>query len=244
MAIEKKGMSAYEAERERTVEENKRKMEALNLRHLSAAVATYAPKTPSPMKHKRRRVIEAATPVPSPPRRSRRLAHLPEVKYADACAEVGEDSERVGRWSPRRRSGSIYLAGGGGGPISMKARMEAASKAEELESQLDPQFPSFMKRMLHSHVVRGFWLGLPSHFCDTYLPKNDCTITLVDEKDEEFESKYLAYKKGLSGGWAGFALDHVIRDGDSTVFQLIKPTTFKVHIIRAAVGDDDNEEME
>lgn len=126
----------------------------------------------------------------------------------------------------------------------MKARMEAASKAEELESQLDPEFPSFMKRMLHSHVVRGFWLGLPSHFCDTYLPKNDCTITLVDEKDEEFESKYLAYKKGLSGGWAGFALDHVIRDGDSTVFQLIKPTTFKVHIIRATVGDDDDEEEE
>ena len=40
----------------------------------------------------------------------------------------------------------------------MKARREAASKAEELESQLDPEFPSFMKRMLHSHVVRGFWL--------------------------------------------------------------------------------------
>jgi hypothetical protein len=51
MAIEKKGMSPYEAERERTVQENKRKMEALNLRHLSAAVASaaYAPKTPSPM---------------------------------------------------------------------------------------------------------------------------------------------------------------------------------------------------
>jgi hypothetical protein len=43
-----KGMTAYEAARERTVEENKRKMEALNLRHLSAAIAV-APKTPSPM---------------------------------------------------------------------------------------------------------------------------------------------------------------------------------------------------
>ena len=50
MAIDKKGMSPYEAERERTVQENKRKMEALNLRHLSSAVvASYAPKTPSPM---------------------------------------------------------------------------------------------------------------------------------------------------------------------------------------------------
>jgi hypothetical protein len=60
------------------------------------------------------------------------------------------------------------------------------------------------------------------------MPKQDATITLVDEKDEEFDTNYLAYKKGLSGGWAGFALYHAIQDGDSTVFQLIKPTTFKV----------------
>lgn len=240
MAVEKKAMSPYEAERERTVRENKRKMEALNLRSLSAAVAC-APKTPSPMKHKRRRLFHAAAaPVaPSPPRRSRRLADLPEIKYADACAEV--DGERVGRWSPRKRSGSIYLARTG--TTSMKARLEAERKAEDLEAQLDPEFPSFVKRMLHSHVVRGFWLGLPSHFCDMYMPKKDCTITLVDDKDEEFGTNYLAYKKGLSGGWAGFALDHVIQDGDATVFQLIKPTTFKVHIIRATV-DDDNEEAE
>ena len=52
----------------------------------------------------------------------------------------------------------------------MKARMEAERKAEELESQLDPEFPSFVKAMLHSHVVRGFWLvsdipfSLPSNF--------------------------------------------------------------------------------
>uniref|UniRef100_A0ACD5TVC3 Uncharacterized protein n=1 Tax=Avena sativa TaxID=4498 RepID=A0ACD5TVC3_AVESA len=242
MAVEKKAMSPYEAERERTVQENKRKMEALNLRHLSAAVATaaVAPKTPSPMKHKRRRLFQAAAAAPSPPRRSRRLADLPEIKYADACAEV--DGERVGRWSPRKRSGSIYLARTG--TASMKARMEAGRKAEELEAQLDPEFPSFVKRMLHSHVVRGFWLGLPSHFCDMYLPKQDCTINLVDDKDEEFGTNYLAYKKGLSGGWAGFALDHVIQDGDATVFQLIKPTTFKVHIIRASDDDDDNEETE
>jgi hypothetical protein len=80
-----KGMTAYEAARERTVEENKRKMEALNLRHLSAAIAV-APKTPSPMKQKRRRIIEAAVVAPSPPRRSRRLANLPEVKYAEVTA--------------------------------------------------------------------------------------------------------------------------------------------------------------
>jgi hypothetical protein len=122
----------------------------------------------------------------------------------------------------------------------MEARLEAARKAEELESQLDPEFPSFVKPMLHSHVVRGFWLGLPRHFCETYLPKHDAIVTLLDEKDEQFDTNYLAYKNGLSGGWAGFALDHGLLDGDATVFQLVKPTTFKVHIIRATV-DDGNE---
>jgi hypothetical protein len=58
--------------------------------------------------------------------------------------------------SPRKQSDSIYLARYG--TISMKARLEAARKAEELESQLDPEVPSFVKEMLHSHVVRGFWL--------------------------------------------------------------------------------------
>ncbi|XP_062209140.1 B3 domain-containing protein Os03g0184500-like [Phragmites australis] len=231
-AVAEQGMSPYEAARERTVQENKRKMEALNLRHLSAAIKE-APKTPSPMKQKRRRIIEEAVVAPSPPRRSRRLANLPEVKYAEIAPH---NAERMTRspWKPTNR---IYSARPGS--ISMKARLEAARKAEELESELDPSFPSFVKAMLHSHVVRGFWLGLPSHFCDTYMPKQDAIVTLVDEKDEEFDTNYLAYKKGLSGGWAGFALCHGLQDGDATVFQLIKPTTFKVHIIRATSDDDD-----
>jgi hypothetical protein len=45
---ETQGMSPYEAARERNLQENKRKMEALNLRHLSAVIKE-APKTPSPM---------------------------------------------------------------------------------------------------------------------------------------------------------------------------------------------------
>jgi hypothetical protein len=58
--------------------------------------------------------------------------------------------------SPRKPADLIYLARSG--TVSMKARLEATRKAEELESQLDPDIPSFVKAMLHSHVVRGFWL--------------------------------------------------------------------------------------
>ncbi|TKV97827.2 hypothetical protein SEVIR_9G519800v4 [Setaria viridis] len=149
--VAKQGMSPYEAARERTVLENKRKMEALNLRHLSAAIKE-APKTPSPMKQKRRRIVEHAVVVPSPPRRSRRVANLPAVKYSEIAPHTADRMTR----SPRKPADLIYLASRGS--ISMKARMEAATKAEELESQLDPEIPSFVKAMLHSHVVRGFWL--------------------------------------------------------------------------------------
>uniref|UniRef100_A0A0A9GNJ6 TF-B3 domain-containing protein n=1 Tax=Arundo donax TaxID=35708 RepID=A0A0A9GNJ6_ARUDO len=72
------------------------------------------------------------------------------------------------------------------------------------------------------------------------MPKQDAIVTLVDEKDEEFDTNYLAYKKGLSGGWAGFALSHGLQDGDAAVFQLMKPTVFKVHIIRATSDDGDD----
>ncbi|GJN02543.1 hypothetical protein PR202_ga19905 [Eleusine coracana subsp. coracana] len=224
-AVGEQGMSAYEAARERTVQENKRKMEALNLHHLSAAIKM-APKTPSPMVMPQ---IRGLICLPHPAMR---------CHFFDPCSSLNPLITRT----PRKPTDSIYLARYGS--ISMKARLEATRKAEELESELDPEVPSFVKAMLHSHVVRGFWLGLPSHFCDTYMPKKDCIITLVDEKDEEFDTNYLAYKKGLSGGWAGFALGHGIRDGDATVFQLINPTTFKVHIIRAASDDDDDEVAE
>lgn len=70
--------------------------------------------------------------------------------------------------------------------------------------------------------------GLPVYFCKEHLPDEDEMITLVDEDEDEFPTKYLAEKNGLSGGWRGFAIDHELVDGDALVFQLINPTTFKV----------------
>lgn len=74
--------------------------------------------------------------------------------------------------------------------------------------------------------------GLPVHFCKASLPKNDGVITLVDEDGEEFPTIYLARKTGLSGGWKGFSVAHELTDGDAVVFQLIKPTTMKVVMMR------------
>lgn len=54
-------------------------------------------------------------------------------------------------------------------------------------------------------------------------------VSLVDEQGEEWPVVYLARKRGLSGGWKKFAVDHGLVDGDALVFQLIKPTVFKVN---------------
>ncbi|XP_056161043.1 B3 domain-containing protein Os01g0234100-like isoform X2 [Syzygium oleosum] len=111
---------------------------------------------------------------------------------------------------------------------------DAMERAKEVQSSLSLQFPSFVKRMLPSHVTRVFWMGLPKQFCDSHLPKEDVTIKLEDESGEVYETKYLFAKTGLSGGWRGFSIAHSIMEGDAVVFQLVMPTQFKVYIVRSS----------
>uniref|UniRef100_A0A2P2P5I5 TF-B3 domain-containing protein n=1 Tax=Rhizophora mucronata TaxID=61149 RepID=A0A2P2P5I5_RHIMU len=113
-------------------------------------------------------------------------------------------------------------------------------KADILQSGLKREYPSFTKSMLQSHVSGGFWLGLSVHFCRKNLPKHDDIVTLIDEDGEEYPTVYLPRKTGLSGGWKGFAVAHKLADGDALVFQLIRPTAFKIYIIRANASEKGN----
>lgn len=72
--------------------------------------------------------------------------------------------------------------------------------------------------------------GLPGLFCRSHLPDKDTTITLEDENAKQFNIKYIAYKTGLSAGWRQFAVAHKLLEGDVLVFQLVKPTKFKVMV--------------
>ncbi|KAK4847440.1 hypothetical protein QYF36_001946 [Acer negundo] len=201
----------YEECRRQRLEENKKRMEELNLTNLSHSLKKPTnTNTPSPLKKRVR--TEQVEQV----RRSSRVANKPSPNYKDIGSLSSVFTERV----------------------------YAIEKADQLQSGLDSQFPSFVKPMLHSHVNRGFWLGLPVQFCKNHLPPYDETITLVDEEGNEFPTKFLADKTGLSGGWRGFSLDHELIDGDALVFHLVMPTTFKVYIIRAyetEENEDDND---
>ncbi|KAL2477240.1 B3 domain-containing protein [Forsythia ovata] len=117
---------------------------------------------------------------------------------------------------------------------SCKVEASAQDRAQEVRANLLAKFPSFVKTMLRSHVTGGFWLSLPKPFCDTHLPKRDETVVLVDENGEEYGTKYLIDKNGLSAGWRGFSIVHKLLEGDVLVFQLIYPCKFKVYIVRAS----------
>lgn len=167
-------------------------------------------------------------------RRSGRNAEKPPCSYKEEPMEpLGRASRRGCSIGPRNLSSLAY--------VLPEDRLYTQEKADYLQSKLEPKFPSFVKSMLHSHVVRGFWLGLPVDFCKAHLPKQDEYMNLVDEDGNVTTAKYLAEKRGLSAGWVGFALDHEIADGDACVFQLIKPTEFKIYIIRYNQPKDNEE---
>ncbi|TMX03124.1 hypothetical protein EJD97_018119 [Solanum chilense] len=109
----------------------------------------------------------------------------------------------------------------------------AKYRAEEVLSRLSTKYPSFMKPMIRSNVSGGFWLSLPRLFCQLHMPRHDIIVTLVDESQEEYKTKYLAERNGLSGGWRGFSLSHDLVEGDVLVFQLFRFCKLKVYMVRA-----------
>ncbi|XP_022772861.1 B3 domain-containing protein At5g42700 [Durio zibethinus] len=225
MVVDKQEWS-YEECRRKRVEENKKRMEALNLPQLSQALRTPSFK-PSPKKQVKPRTVEKQLVVV---RRSGRVANKSAPVYKEVLVEKVMIPRRISKH--RDLSNRVYA--------SDEARADALEKADKLESGLEPDFPSFIKSMLQSHVTGGFWLGLPVHFCKRNLPKRDEVMTLIDEEGHEYPTIYLARKTGLSGGWKGFAVAHELVDGDALVFQLVRPTAFKVYIIRVKGPEQSN----
>lgn len=113
-------------------------------------------------------------------------------------------------------------------------KSSAVMRALEVRSNLEQEFPSFVKSLVRSHVASLFWMGLPGAFCKSYLPARDSTMTLEDEAGRHFQVKYIAHKTGLSAGWRQFSAAHKLLEGDVLVFQLVGPTKFKVYVTRAS----------
>ncbi|KAI3944124.1 hypothetical protein MKW92_015660 [Papaver armeniacum] len=117
--------------------------------------------------------------------------------------------------------------------------LSAEKREEEIQMSLDPNIPSLVRVMLPSHVGGGYWMGIPSKFCKSFMSKDDIMMTLVDEDGLEFhEISYLPRNCGLSGVWQGFAKAHHLKEGDAVVFELVDVNIFKIHIVREDGGAD------
>ncbi|CAL5055687.1 unnamed protein product [Urochloa decumbens] len=206
----------YEAQRRRQIDENKRRIEELGLLHLAAAAMPPQVKKLKP-KHKAR--VPGAAAAAAPPRRSGRVANLAE-----------QPDYRESLLNSTRRPGAVERS----------SHAIAKAKAKELEGEQGADYPIFVKIMNQNSITK-FWMGLPLQFCREHLPdpgKGCEVITLVDEKDDEFD---LPYRKDRNGRcyyinrWKGFAMAHKLADGDCIVFQLVEQRKFKVYIRRAVL---------
>ncbi|CAI9104348.1 OLC1v1003001C1 [Oldenlandia corymbosa var. corymbosa] len=123
--------------------------------------------------------------------------------------------------------------------------LEAPSSVmDRAQSSLDPQYPSFAKKMVHSNVVYGFFLKVPDSFCKTYMPNHNVKYLLENEDGEIYKTKFLAARGGLSEGWRAFARKHRLIEGDAVVFHLIGDMKFKVFIVRStSLGVDGTPEL-
>ncbi|KAM5582925.1 putative B3 domain-containing protein [Rosa sericea] len=228
-------VAAYEEARNKRLEENKKKFQDLGITQVSKTLSDL---TASEKKPQQRAWKPKAknTAFEVEPRRSTRQRN-PIQTYVDDV-DIGLPTRK--RLRSSSSSFGSYLAR----PLeecrmaSYEERSAAFKAAERLQESLQSENPSFVKSMVRSHVYSCFWLGLPSNFCETHLPKSsDSELILEDEDGNEYDAKYIAKRTGLSGGWRGFALEHKLDDGDALVFELVEPTRFKIHIIKVTTQE-------
>ncbi|XP_076950788.1 putative B3 domain-containing protein At5g58280 [Bidens hawaiensis] len=227
-------LNSYEEARKQQLVENQKRFEDLGILKISKTLSDLSKSDNKSKQLQAKPKIRNGPVIES--RRSTR-ARNPIVSYQDDV-DIGLPTIRR---SKSNSSWESYLAR----PLeevrmaSYEARVKAMKSAEKLQSNLQSEYPSFVKSMLRSHVYSCFWLGLPQRFCKTHLPKSTVNMVLEDEDGNEYEAVFISSRTGLSGGWRAFALEHKLDDGDALVFELVDPKKFKIYIVKTSYGDDD-----
>ncbi|KAI3726013.1 hypothetical protein L1987_65810 [Smallanthus sonchifolius] len=221
--------NSYEEARKQQLLENKKRFEDLGILSISKSLSNPSKSENKPKQREVKLKIRNAPVIE--PRRSTR-ARNPIVSYQDDV-DIGLPTIRRSKSSS---SWTSYLVR----PLeevkmaSYEARVQAIKSAEKLQSNLQSEYPSFVKSMVRSHVYSCFWLGLPQGFCTKHLPKSTVSVVLEDEDGNDYEAVFISARTGLSGGWRAFALEHKLDDGDALVFELVERTRFKIYIVKAS----------
>ncbi|KAI3876828.1 hypothetical protein MKX03_000829 [Papaver bracteatum] len=219
-------VNSYEEARKQRLEENRRRFQDLGVDKI---VKSLTP-VPKPKPKGKPKSTTAALVDPDLVRRSSRPRNA-ATSYAEEFIQDRPLRKKI-------RSGTSTRVRKAHEKVATAAqRANAIKRAEDFRVRHVPSsHPSYVKSMLQSHVYHGFWLNVPTDFCQKYLTEDKITIVLEDEHGVEYDIVYIGEKTGLSGGWKAFAKDHKLDDGDALVFELIKPTRLKVHIFKGIDG--------
>ncbi|WOK95481.1 B3 domain-containing protein [Canna indica] len=223
--------NSYEELRKQRVQQNLKHLEELGISQISKCLLEVTKCEHKLFKPRASPKMKKSPGTMEIRRSSRARNSVPS--YRDQVEDTELRSYRK-RYSRSEQKGREYT----GRVASYEEHARAVEKAEELQSNLNPSYPSFIKSMVRSHVSSCFWLGLPTRFCKEHLPPNELKMVLEDENGTEYDAVYIGSRTGLSGGWRGFAMDHNLEDGDVIVFELTEPARFKVYIIKAIDAED------
>ncbi|KAL9275914.1 B3 domain-containing protein [Drosera capensis] len=172
---------SYEDIRQKRMEENKKRLEDLNLPRLAQSLNRTLSLKPSPMKKAGSKPHNSETQLVAV-RRSARVASNPAPVYAEvkmerigmsrSCSAYG-----IPRGNSRYPAGLLY--------VSEEARARATEKAEQLVEKLGTSYPTLVRPLLPSHVSSCFWLV--SGFVVTELSR--MTVLLV-ERVSRYNNNY------------------------------------------------------
>ncbi|XP_075482124.1 B3 domain-containing protein Os01g0234100-like isoform X2 [Primulina tabacum] len=228
ISYEMKLKIVHQNQENREVEEQVMKKESLDMDQMAETLTRPSPE-------------DESTKPNSPSREGKRKRKRKEM-MGEAWPNISRNMRKKKTFVPKSEDGTPDCGGMlvsegdasiGGSSIRAQFKSPTMIRAEEVQSSLGNEQPSFLKVLVRSHVASCFWMGLPVPFCKLHLPSKDTTAVLENETGEEFEIKYIAHKTGLSAGWRKFVAGNKIVEGDVLIFQLIGPCRFKVYIIRA-----------
>eukprot|EP00898_Chlorokybus_atmophyticus_P002522 jgi/Chlat1/3270/Chrsp22S00256 len=243
-----------EAQRRERVEANKQKLRDLQL--LEHAESLRKKATP-PRRNVQARAhsLLAASPV----RTSSRFVGVPKVNYAEKDHEyaqiVDAKPRRGGRRNSKREAGSGSMSWNGCRDFCTQEELDTLRNGQaEVALHAAMKYiddenlrRAFAKKILPSHVSKGYWMALPAEFA-TYLPKGQIDEqfpVMMRLREVDFPMKFIrkgANGGGLSGGWRHFAGVTQLRTGDAVLCYQPDPSafTYQMEIIRAGTKHIEN----
>ncbi|XP_065636659.1 B3 domain-containing transcription factor VRN1 isoform X1 [Quercus suber] len=172
-----------------------------------------------------------------------KCGHHKESEFAKFDNEESEKTPKEGRFysSGKRNPKSKYkvddFSATSGFSKFSKTIQAAKKRARKAADMFQSEHP-FFKAILRRHNIYNSFVYVPAGFAMKYLPSE--SIALQDSNGKRFPARCFDREgsgagRSIGKGWATFAREHDLEEGDVLVFELInrEAIVLEVHIFRA-----------